>query len=151
MLIQLNNEIIRLLQKNGWSENRDCSIEKWTEELEKEGFSSFAIAENILRSFGGLTITPLQGEGCEFFSEIITFDPFSEDSATFEDLKMWEDDFELKLYPLGLTVDGIRILISIDEGIYGATSDMFFRYGNSLQEGLECLFLANKAPEVLSD
>jgi len=143
MDFQFNEKVEQQFKKSGWKKERKVNIDKWLEKLKGQGFTPTPFAEAILSNFGGLTIDPVSDDDCQYCAEPVTFNPLLEDSASPEAIHSWEKDFNLELFPLGLTSDGLRVLIGKDEKIYGATSDMFFKCGQNLNEGLQNLILAN--------
>lgn len=150
MTIPFSEELHLLLKKNGWSDSRCINVNKWLNALRLQNFSVTLTVEMLLSSFGKLTIDPVMNQQSAYKAEPITFDPFLEDSATDDDIHLWESDFSLELCPIGMTEDGIKILISKELQVYGATSDTFFFYGETINDGFETLLLAKRQPKVIS-
>lgn len=150
MTISFSAEVQEILRASGWTPDHRAAVSGWLQELEEAGFSPSPLATELLEALGGIKVVPRQGEGCAFFSAAITFDPLLEASADYEDLLEWADEYSLTLFPVGLTDDGIRILVSPEGKFFGAMSDMFFGYGEDVGEAMDILILARSAPEVLA-
>lgn len=149
--LPLDESIRTYISIQGWSPGRIIDQSKWIRDFDAAGWHPvFPIAENILATLGGLYIQPKTGEGCQYASSPITFDPSLEESAELDDIKYWEDKFGFQSYPIGMTDDEIRLVVTDSGEILGVFSDMLFSYGTTLNDSFHCLVLADRVPKTLA-
>src|SRR5262245_36440311 len=107
-----------VLRQFGWSPDRNVSIANWLDRLKGEGLTTNAVAERVLSNLGGLTITPPTNEDNQFAPSKIEFDPVKAAGGESDRVLSWQEDFNLKLFPVGRYDPLFIILISADGRVF---------------------------------
>src|SRR3569833_1694417 len=78
-------KVVCVLSRSGWTRDRFVDISEWEGELGALGYLLIPIAAMALRSFGGLTFSPVNAQGPNFSNdEPLTVDPVLAGSGHFE-------------------------------------------------------------------
>lgn len=122
--------LLKQLVSAGWDSQRKQFIDDWIGSLKNYHLHPHPLAMEVLSSLGGLVIDKL------------VFNPLSDTSLTFQELKEINQESGLQLYPIGVNTEmDIMLAFNHNGALYGLLSDMVFRYGKTLAESLDTLFL----------
>lgn len=134
-------DLFRLLALSGWSPDREVNIGHWIDEFNSKGFVMNEVCKEVLKSFGGLTIVPIELETQAYCPTRVFFDPFRLRHMT--RLVPWEHYLQVTLSPVGECWQGACLFAGSDGAFY-VNGDCFLmeRLGNTVEEGLSILLLA---------
>jgi hypothetical protein len=141
-------EVEDVLLQAGWFPARSVATSQWVGPLEQVGYKPFPAAIRILENLGGLVITPPTNESNLFYPGQIVFDPVFAASSEFKRVEKWQDEYGLRLFPLG-EYDPLFILMCSDNGrIFGAREQLFHFLGATIEVALELQIFARRRPIV---
>jgi hypothetical protein len=79
---KFSGEVRAELARAGWRPERGVPVDDWVSHLAGQGYQLSAVAERMLRVFGGLSLGPLNKSGPNFTNdEPLIFDPVSAGSG----------------------------------------------------------------------
>lgn len=143
-----SQEVQAELLRQGWSPGRNVDIHEWLPQLTSHGFSVSLAAEVVLRSFGGLVISPVRSPEDKYHAKVIEFDPVTHVLSERDRIAFWEGKLDLALTPLGiLGSDDVILLLAENGAVVGDWGNILFEYGRSFEDSLaETLLFAKRKP-----
>jgi hypothetical protein len=132
------------LLEAGWFENRQINIDDWLASLQKEGYIIFPLVKDVLKSFGGLEITPRPVSGAKFWSGKIILDPIWAASGERSRLEQREQELGCLLCPIGEWSGEYILLIADTNKVFAETTFQMLQLGNCFDEAIENIILCNK-------
>ena len=130
----------------GRARSEQCRIDEWVEMLAGLAVSPIPGAIDVLRNFGGLTITPPTSKLNKFSPEQFTFDPVLAASGEVDRIEYWQEQHNVRLYPLAAAGQGSMILYCDGGKIVKGWQAHFNLLGNDLSGALELLVFAQRYP-----
>ncbi|WP_394841797.1 SUKH-3 domain-containing protein [Pendulispora brunnea] len=149
-MLSVQPKVILVLQHAGWSPDRFVTISKWSDYFVKKGFFLSPDARTILENLGGLKITPPTSPTNLFNPTEFHFDPYYAASSEVDRIKQWEQDYCVKLFPIGEVGRQVILLCGDDGKIYGAGLGCVKLIGVHISEALDTLVLAERQWSTLS-
>jgi hypothetical protein len=143
-------EVDRCLRTAGWTPSRQVETSGWLTQLSSEGYTVVAAARPILQSLGGLTIFPVEEDDQAFTPQPFDFCPLDAGSGQRDLVELWEKRLGQPLLPLGQAFGYMTLLVAGDGRILAGETDTLHLIGQDIDEALEVMITAKRAPTVLA-
>lgn len=132
------------LSSAGWNAQRRVDVQRWMGWYADEGYDVSPYLKEIMRSFGGIRITPPVRPSAKFHSGPILFDPAW--AATGESERIGERSHEVKknLTPFAEWSEEYILLLTDDRQVYAETSYQLLFVANDFVEALTLLVTAHR-------
>lgn len=116
----MNNEfldeyVLKVLKKSGWSDDRKQDISSWVEILSEEGYIINDYAESVLKELGGLQIRTTSNE--KYLGVTLHFNPVNAASGEYNRMEIFNAASNEELFPIGECYDWV-IYVSENKKIY---------------------------------
>lgn len=116
----MNNEfldeyVLKVLKKSGWSDDRKQDISSWVEILSEEGYIINDYAESVLKELGGLQIRTTSNE--KHLGVTLHFNPVNAVSGEYDRMEIFNAASNEELFPIGECYDWV-IYVSESKKIY---------------------------------
>lgn len=136
----------------GWTPRREIDIEEWVAQLTGQGYFFSDLAEEILKSFGGLVIRPRAGiPEAAWASDPIFFEPMDAGDGMYERYEPLEATLGYRMSPLA-SCGGESTVMSLDDGRIVSDSSFGLQLlGDTFPEALDLLLRRYRKPEFLID
>jgi len=145
-MFRFTTEVERVLREAGWFPTRCVSAAEYVNPLTEVGYRPFPLAIKILENLGGLEINPPESNSNLFFPGKIILDPVYAASSEFDRVARWQEQYDLRLFPMG-EYEPMFILLCAENGrIFGAREHHFDWLGDTIESALELLILARTRP-----
>lgn len=133
----LDEYVLKILRKSGWSDNRKQDITSWVEILSKEGYIINDYAEFVLKELGGLHI---RTSGNENYSGVtLRFNPVKAASGEYDRMEIFNAASYEELFPIGECYDWV-IYVSESKKVYLGDWMSLSIAGDSIEEFLNNIF-----------
>lgn len=143
--------VVATLLEAGWTPGRDVEIGHWQRWMASEGYDRNAELERILRSFGGLVVSPPVRERGRFWSGRIRFDPEWAATGEHDRIRLRGTQFGAQLWPIGEWADTYILVLAEDGRVFAESSDLDnLLIGPDFQSAINTLILADRYPETVS-
>lgn len=146
-LKDLDEYVIKILQKNGWKEGRKYDAEDWIDKLSAEGYHINEYSRQILSELGNIYIRENASEihnGATF-----DFNPFFAASGEFDRIEEFENACQDKLFPIGALQDYI-VYAGESQKIYLGDWSVFYIAGKSIEDFLNNMFKKIYEPQEIT-
>lgn len=138
------------LERAGWTPGRSVSVDGWFTELGAQGYRLSAIAEEVLRAFGGLSFEPINATGSNFANdEPLTFDPIAAGSGHRELALELEAELGGNWYPLGEWLSYSSVFIEDGGWVVATGLGWVWELGRSIEDAIEFSLTANRPLKCL--
>lgn len=116
----MNNEfldeyVLNILKKGGWSDDRKQDITSWVEILSEEGYIINDYAESVLKELGGLQIRTSSKEN--HLGVTLHFNPVNAASGEYDRMEIFNAASNEELFPIGECYDWV-IYVSESKKVY---------------------------------
>ncbi len=139
--------LTEILQASGWHLGRSVDTSTWVYQLEAAGYEMNLESKLVLSTLGGLTILPVISDLQVYSPSPVRFDPLLlKWSAR---LRAWEQKLGTVLSPLGECDEDSSLFIGEDGRLYANWDALMECLGNSFEDSLLTLLLANKPGQRL--
>lgn len=146
---KLEKKVIEKLESVGWNKSRCINIENKIEILVQEGYEPFEYANEIIKSFDGLYISPERGHGVKSYIGDIEFDVLGSGSGEYDRLELIEELSKESMFPLGMVFGQWFLYVGISCKIYMGDGDKLYLLGENIEEFLNSIIvIGNKPIEV---
>jgi hypothetical protein len=124
---------------SGWSPTRHTPTAEWIANLTADGFQAIPEAEEIIASFGGLTLRSVPLGSAVYQPPVVFFDPITPGGQGDVDrIPDWERRLHIKLNPIAdLSAGHATLLLASDGRVFAAMDGMLYLYGESFEDALE--------------
>jgi hypothetical protein len=145
------DDVLEPLNAAGWHPNRRVPTAQWITALEGEGYECFSLAREFLECFGGLALREILKDDSAFSPGRTRLQPVLAASGEFDRVNDWQNEHELRLFPVGNCFDEYFILmISPDENFYaGSYDDELLLIANNTRDCFKQLLHAPWNPVTL--
>ena len=131
----------------GWTPERRISTCGWVAQLKADSFELLPQAEEIIASFGGLT---LRSQGLAYQPPVVFFDPaIPGGKGDVARIPVWERKLGVTMNPIAELSFGASVLALASDGrVYSVFNGTLYLYGESLVDALEnCLMFGKRIPQ----
>ena len=138
----MNNEfldeyVLKVLKKSGWSDDRKQDITSWVEILSEEGYIINNYAESVLKELGGLQIGTSSNE--YHLGVTLHFNPVNAASGEYDRMEIFNAASNEELFPIGECYDWV-IYVSESKKIYLGDWMSLSIAGDSIEEFFNNIF-----------
>lgn len=138
----MNNEfldeyVLKILKKSGWSDDRKQDITSWVEILSEEGYIINDYAESVLKELGGLQIRTSSNEN--HLGVTLHFNPVNAASGEYDRMEIFNAASNEELFPIGECYDWV-IYVSESKKIYLGDWMSLSIAGDSIEEFFNNIF-----------
>lgn len=138
----MNNEfldeyVLKVLKKSGWSDDRKQDITSWVEILSEEGYIINNYAESVLKELGGLQIRTSSNE--YHLGVTLHFNPVNAASGEYDRMEIFNAASNEELFPIGECYDWV-IYVSESKKIYLGDWMSLSIAGDTIEEFLNNIF-----------
>lgn len=138
----MNNEfldeyVLKVLKKSGWSDDRKQDITSWVEILSEEGYIINNYAESVLKELGGLQIRTSSNE--YHLGVTLHFNPVNAASGEYDRMEIFNAASNEELFPIGECYDWV-IYVSESKKIYLGDWMSLSIAGDSIEEFFNNIF-----------
>ena len=146
--MKLSFETKKILEENGWFEERKINISKYILFLASEGYEISDKVKEFLEIFGGLHFKLPEFKVPGWTT--LHFDPVIAAENIFkENIESYEQRVGEHLTPIGEAYNGYyTLMISSSGKMYGAFEDTLRKEGDNYEEGIESLYKCVDTPEM---
>ncbi len=137
------------LENAGWHERRVFSFDDWITRLEADSFHVVEPALTWFSTLGGLTITPPAREDASFGSGQFTIDPLWAATGESSRIHCRETTLGQHLTPIGEWSGEYILLVAADRTVFAETTVEVLWMGDSFEDALTRLILADTPPRVV--
>lgn len=132
------------LLRAGWSPGRTIDISAWVSELDDQGYKLSDVADEALKTYGGLEAGPVEIAGPNFSNdEPIIIDPILAGSGHRSLAIELSSELGGNWYPFGEWLSSASVFIR-DDGYVAATGlGWIWEMGESAEEAIEFALMAN--------
>jgi hypothetical protein len=146
-MLRFDDEVKRVLESAGWSESRKVSADEWVSALTAEGYTFFPLVLEVLENLGGLTVVPPVDQNDRaraFCPSPFHFDPMT-GLGEFDRFNTWQEEFGLKLFPLG-EVGWYFLMVASNGRVFAGADGNFELLGQTIESALATLIFARTRP-----
>jgi hypothetical protein len=146
---KLSAEVQRVLQSAGWTRERKVDVVNLLSVLEESGFHPHPLAREVLESFGGLVVDPVNRVGPDFRNdEPFTFKPIDA-AGHLSDLQDVEEALGGRYFPLGEWMTYSNVFLEAGGRMVASDGVAIWELGGSFESGLEFALRAHHPLVVL--
>jgi hypothetical protein len=139
------------LARAGWTPGRQVDIGEWVGDLTAQGYYFSELAKEILKSFGGLAIRPVDVPEAIWAADPIVFDPVEAGDGMYQRYKPQEVLLGHRMAPLA-SWGGESTILMLDDGKVVSDSSFGLQLlGNTFPEALDLALRRYRKPDVLVD
>ncbi|MFF5441075.1 SUKH-3 domain-containing protein [Streptomyces achromogenes] len=141
----LSEDLLGALVASGWSAGRQVDAGRWVEPLEREGYRSHPLAEEILAAVGGLSIEPVSRVGPNFKNdEPYNFDPFAAGSGQRDLATEVEGALGGHYFPVGEWLSYSSVFVEAGGRVVAAGMGWIWELGSTFEASLELAVCAHR-------
>lgn len=133
----LDEYVLKVLKKSGWSDDRKQDITSCVEILSEEGYIINDYAESVLKELGGLQIRTSGNEN--HLGVTLHFNPVVAASGEYDRMEIFNAASNEELFPIGECYDWV-IYVSGSKKIYLGDWMSLSIAGNSIEEFFNNIF-----------
>lgn len=145
----LEKKVIKTLKNAGWNKSRCLDIDKKIKILEKEGYIPFDYANQIIKLFDGLYISPKKQMGVKSYISDIEFDILGSGSGEYDRLKSIECLSKESMFPLGMVFGQWFLYVGKSHKIYMSDGIKLYLLGENIEDFFNNIIaIGNKPIEI---
>lgn len=146
---KLEKKVLEKLETSGWNKNRCVNIDKQMEILKKEGYVPFDYANEIIKSFDGIYISPEREYGVKSYIGDVEFDVLGSGSGEYDRLELIEEESKEPMFPLGMVFGQWFLYVGRSHKIYMSDVNKLYLLGENIEEFLNNIIsIGNKPVEI---
>ena len=146
---KLEKKVLETLEASGWNKNRCVKIDKQMEILRKEGYVPFDYANEIIKSFDGIYISPEREYGVKSYIGDVEFDVLGSGSGEYDRLELIEEESKEPMFPLGMVFGQWFLYVGRSHKIYMSDVNKLYLLGENIEEFLNNIIsIGNKPVEI---
>lgn len=144
-------EVLRALESAGWTPDRKVEVADLFSVLEEDGFHPHPLAREVLESFGGLVVEPVNLVGPGFHNdEPLTFKPIDA-AGHLSDLQDVEEALGGSYFPLGEWMTYSNVFLEAGGRMVATDGAVIWEMGDSFESGVEFALRAHHPLVVLRE
>lgn len=145
-LKDLDEYVIKVLQKNGWKGSRKYDAEDWIDKLSAEGYHINEYSREILHELGNIYIR--ENASDVHNGVTLNFNPFYAASGEYVRIEEFENASQDKLFPIGELQDYI-VYAGESQKIYLGDWSGLYIAGKSIEDFLNNMFKKVYEPQEI--
>lgn len=143
---KLEKKVIETLELVGWNKSRCINIDNQIKILEEEGYMSFEYANQIIKSFDGIYISPERGYGVKSYIGDVEFDVLGSGSGEYDRLELIEELAKESIFPLGMVFGQWFLYVGKSNKIYMSDGNKLYLLGENIEEFLNNIIVTGNKP-----
>ncbi|MEV0198136.1 SUKH-3 domain-containing protein [Nonomuraea sp. NPDC050691] len=141
----MHRDVLAALGASGWDCGRKVDAAPWLAPLAREGYRATALVEEVLSSFGGLTIEQINIDGPNFSNdEPFVFDPLSAGSGQREVAEEIERILGGHYFPIGEWLSCSSVFLESGGRMVASGLGWIWELGGTFETGLELAVRAHR-------
>ncbi|MEV0148425.1 MULTISPECIES: SUKH-3 domain-containing protein [unclassified Nonomuraea] len=141
----MHHDVLAAIRASGWERGRKVDAAPWVVPLVGEGYRVTALAEEVLSSFGGLTVEQINIYGPNFSNdEPFNFDPLSAGSGQREVAEEIENILGGSYFPIGEWLSHSSVFIESSGRMVASGLGWIWELGGTFEAGLELAIRAHR-------
>ena len=146
---KIEEKVIKTLESVGWNKRRCVNIENQIKILEEEGYIPFEYANQVIKSFDGLYISPERGDRVKSYIGDVEFDVLGSGSGEYDRLELVEELCKESIFPLGMVFGQWFLYVGKSHKIYMSDGNKLYLLGENIEEFLNNIIsIGNKPIEI---
>ncbi|MEU4162123.1 SUKH-3 domain-containing protein [Actinoplanes sp. NPDC026670] len=144
-MMRFGSDLLAALTASGWSAARSVDPGQWVEPLLREGHRLHPLAEEVITSFGGLSIPPVNEHGPNFSNhEPFSVDPLAAGAGQLTLVAEVERVLGGQYFPIAEWLSYSSVFLDAGGRVIAAGMGWFWELGTSFEQALELAVLANR-------
>lgn len=146
---KLEKKVIEKLESIGWNKTRCVNVESQMKILIEEGYVPFEYANEIIKSFDGLYISPERENRVKSYIGDVEFDVLGSGSGEYDRLELVEELSKELMFPLGMVFGQWFLYVGRSHRIYMGDGNKLYLLGENIEEFLNNIIaIGNKPIEI---
>lgn len=149
--VRFSAPVLAELEAAGWTPERAIDISAWTDELGSQGYRLSEVVSAALRSFGELSIGPINTQGPNFTNdEPLNVDPILAGSGHYALAEELERELAGSWYPFGEWLSYSSIFVNSSGWTVATGMGWIWELGTSIEDAIEFALMAHHPLRCLS-